>query len=144
MPGQETLAHVEQALCASSSFCCLSPPLSHPSNLEISLVCNLVQGATVSITAFALGCCYVYAQPLLFCPPFELSSLADIAINISIMPVQGVDMCGGAGGQAPARKIIKERERERERFIREGNRAPVNKATQSRYREGPVDPRVRR
>ena len=46
----------------------------------------------MSITAFALGCCYVYAQPLLFCPPFELSSLADIAINISIMPVQGVDM----------------------------------------------------
>ena len=29
-------------------------------------------------------------------------------------------------------------------FIQEGNRAPVSKATHSRYRKGPVRPRVRR
>ena len=40
--------------------------------------------------------------------------------------------------------VQRERERERENFIQEGNRAPVTKATHSRYRgEGPpVDPRV--
>ena len=34
--------------------------------------------------------------------------------------------------------LNREREREREYFIEEGNRAPVSKATHSRYREGPV------
>ena len=29
------------------------------------------------------------------------------------------------------------------RFIQEGNRKPVSKATHARYREGPVRPRVR-
>ena len=32
----------------------------------------------------------------------------------------------------------REREREREWFIQEGNRAPVLKATHSRYRENPL------
>ena len=46
---------------------------------------------------------------------------------------------------ASANRRERERERERERaFIREGNRAPVAKATHARCREGPVRPRMRR
>ena len=71
----------------------------------------------------------------------ELLGLADDDMTV----ISDADEVTRAGRDKNKHHLsVRERERVCVWFIQRGNRTPVSKATHSRYREGPVRPRVRR